>query len=201
MSGHARQTTSKGVHTPIAWTFANAAARNAFTPTDGNPTLLGQLTADDLNRFSLDLDTGAIYRLTSTTPTWALVSSAAATDERIINWQTGNRQNATNIYGRAHTNNFTNQNPFIAPFALELIAMTATTEAVETWTAEVHTSNSWPGTGLSLLAGATLPITGAQFGSVVFGSPIAIPAGAAVGTFINGSNILRPSIQMYLRVA
>lgn len=74
MSGHARQTADKGIHSPYAWHFANAAARVAFTVTKGVPAVAGQLTADDIDREALQLDNNTTWRLTGIGPeTWEQV--------------------------------------------------------------------------------------------------------------------------------
>lgn len=70
VGGHGRQTTAKGIHTPFAWTFADSSARTGFTPTEGEPMLQAQLTADDIGRVGLQLDDNSMWRLTATTPTW-----------------------------------------------------------------------------------------------------------------------------------
>lgn len=67
-----------GPSTPIAWVFANAAARTAFTPTTGVPSILGNLTADDLDRVALQVDDGTLWRLTATTPTWQQIGGGGA---------------------------------------------------------------------------------------------------------------------------
>lgn len=46
------------------WTYADATARTSDTG----------FTSDDVGAFALQLDTGSLYRLTATTPTWALAA-------------------------------------------------------------------------------------------------------------------------------
>lgn len=96
---HGRQTADKGVHTPVSWTFADAATRIAFTPTAGVPILSSELTSDDVCKFAFQVDTSEIYMLTAIGPeTWALVSTAivsgdvigpaSATDEAVVRFNT-----------------------------------------------------------------------------------------------------------------
>jgi hypothetical protein len=66
--GHGRQTTAKGVHTIVAWTFADASALSAFTPTDGLPVSPADLTSDDLYRCAITLDTHTAWLLISISP-------------------------------------------------------------------------------------------------------------------------------------
>ena len=77
MSLHARETPNDGLHGPYAWIFADATARAAFTVTSGWPTSESDLTADDLNKWALDLDTGDAYRLVSLGPTTWMVGAIA----------------------------------------------------------------------------------------------------------------------------
>lgn len=77
MTLHARETPDDGIHGPYAWTFADATARAAFTPTSGYPFVEAQLTVSDLNKWALDLDTGDAYRLTSLGPTTWTVAAVA----------------------------------------------------------------------------------------------------------------------------
>lgn len=79
VGGHANQQASDGLHAPITWTFANAAARVSFTPATGLPALEAQLDAEDLEKWALDLDTGIFFRLTGVGPTaWTQVQMTAA---------------------------------------------------------------------------------------------------------------------------
>lgn len=81
IGGHARQTPDKGIHVSISWTFADAAARAAFTPTSGIPTSAGALTSDDLGKFAWDLDSDQIYMLNGIgPPTWVPIGGTP-TDE------------------------------------------------------------------------------------------------------------------------
>ena len=77
VGGHGRQTTAKGIHTPFAWTFADATARTSFSPTEGEPMLLAQLTTDDIGRVGLQLDDNTLWRLTAVTPTWVQIAGAS----------------------------------------------------------------------------------------------------------------------------
>ena len=80
LGGHARQTPDKGIHVAISWTFADAAARAAFTPSAGLPTQEAQLTNDDLGKLAWDLDTNVLYLLKSIGPVgWVPVGGAVAT--------------------------------------------------------------------------------------------------------------------------
>ena len=75
LGGHARQTPDKGIHSGIAWTFADAAARVAFTPTAGVPTTSGDLDDPrDLGKFAWQLDNNSVWFLTGIAPeTWELL--------------------------------------------------------------------------------------------------------------------------------
>src|SRR5258708_37281502 len=68
MTAHGRQQPNQGIHTPFAWTFADAASRNAFTPTSGIPNVSSQLTSNDLSRIALQLDDNSGYLLASISP-------------------------------------------------------------------------------------------------------------------------------------
>ena len=52
------------VHTPITWVYADSATRLAASG----------FTSVDLYKFALQLDTGAIYLLSATTPTWIWIA-------------------------------------------------------------------------------------------------------------------------------
>lgn len=74
---HGRVGPNEGVHTPFAWTFADAAARAAFAVTDGEPSSEGSLTSEDIGRVALDSDTGAVHVLASLSPTtWTPLQSS-----------------------------------------------------------------------------------------------------------------------------
>ena len=92
---HAEQIPDKGIHAPISWTFANAAARLAFTPTTGVPKLASQLTSVDLCKFAFEVDTSTLFMLTSIGPeVWAAVAitvipvqgPGVAVDEGVARW-------------------------------------------------------------------------------------------------------------------
>jgi hypothetical protein len=59
MSVHAGLT-GTDIHTPITWTYANAAARTSATG----------FASTDLTKFALQSDTNQVWMLTATTPTW-----------------------------------------------------------------------------------------------------------------------------------
>lgn len=65
---HSKQTVANGIHIPISYEFADAAARNA----------VGSYLASDVGKFARQLDTNALYWLSavatpgaSATPTWS----------------------------------------------------------------------------------------------------------------------------------
>lgn len=72
---------------PYKWTYADATARTTDTG----------FTADDVGKFALQLDTGSLYRLTATTPTWQL---AAGTGDML---STNNLSDVANV-ATARTN-------------------------------------------------------------------------------------------------
>ena len=78
MGQHRKVTVAKGPHTPIAWKFADAAARASFSPTAGVPATLGNLTADDVDRLGLQVDDGSLWVLTALTPAWLQVGGSAS---------------------------------------------------------------------------------------------------------------------------
>lgn len=69
VGGHGRQTVGKGIHSPVSWIFADAAARAAFTPTVGLPYAEGQLTSDDLYKLAYQADDMSLWLLTAIGPT------------------------------------------------------------------------------------------------------------------------------------
>lgn len=97
---------------------------------------------------------------------------------------------ATDSYLRGGGNAFMNLSPFIVPFNATIIAISASTEVPETWTAEVHS-------GLSLIAGASLSISAAT-SSTSTGLSINVNAGDPIELYVNGTNIQRPSIAIFL---
>lgn len=67
MSGaHSDQTPSDGIHTPVAFQYANAAARLAASGFDSN----------DLLKFAHQQDNNTIWMLLTTVPTWAQIGSS-----------------------------------------------------------------------------------------------------------------------------
>jgi len=63
---HGKQTVDNGIHTPIAYRYANSAARLAATDFELN----------DLDKFAVDIDTGDVFRLSDPLgPTWVQVGS------------------------------------------------------------------------------------------------------------------------------
>jgi len=70
---HRDQQLNDGLHAPLSWTFANAAARTSFTPTSGFPS---SPTSVDVLKFALQLDDNSVWVLTSVSPiTWEPVAS------------------------------------------------------------------------------------------------------------------------------
>jgi hypothetical protein len=61
---HSRQTIADGIHTSIAYEYADAAARTGATG----------FVAEDVGKFALQLDDNSIWVLRDTVPTWQLVA-------------------------------------------------------------------------------------------------------------------------------
>ncbi len=75
---HSKFTTTE-IHTPFRWEFADAAARAAATdPT----TALGYVT-DDVKKLCRQTDTGTVWVLTGTGPTWSQVGGATVTPDGV----------------------------------------------------------------------------------------------------------------------
>jgi hypothetical protein len=153
MSGHARQSPGQGIHGPIAWTFANAAARAAFTVTEGNPTSSSLLTTKDVGRWALDLDTEIASRLTAIAPaTWSTV--VGSTGAQGAQGSTGSqgaqgRQGSQGVQGVSGPSSFSLLSPYAKPAtsgALDTALVESSTNHVTYYVDEFVSgsqSNAW----------------------------------------------------------
>ncbi|TPV96179.1 MAG: hypothetical protein B7733_06105, partial [Myxococcales bacterium FL481] len=67
---HSAQTPDEGIHVAYAWTFADASARGAGTPTAGPATIV----AGDVGKLARQLDDNSLHLLTGVGPlTWTAV--------------------------------------------------------------------------------------------------------------------------------
>jgi len=109
----------------------------------------------------------------------------------LIAFSAGRNAVATNLYLRDGDGTPTNQSPFIMPFDGTLIAISASTNVVETWVAEIHS-------GLSLITGATLTLTAvtSAFRNDLL---INVDAGDPIELFCNGTSIDRPRIYVVFK--
>jgi len=102
-------------------------------------------------------------------------------------WSWGSASSAgnnTNRYLDKYDGVSTNQSPFVAWFACTLKAISLSSNAAGTWTAEVHVNGSPVG---------TLASGGNQYAQTS-GLNIAIAAGDRISFYLNGTSIDRPSI-------
>lgn len=76
---HSKQQVADGIHTPIAFDYANAAARTGATG----------FVSTDLYKFARQTDDGSIWILTAITPTWVRVGVSGLTAIEIINTPAG----------------------------------------------------------------------------------------------------------------
>lgn len=65
---HSKQSTADGIHTPIAYEYANAAARTGATG----------FTAADIGKFARQLDDNSVWMLLAVTPTWTAITAGSA---------------------------------------------------------------------------------------------------------------------------
>lgn len=85
-STHGRQDPIDGIHAPFNWTYADAATRNAHTPTAGplvDPDDVGSaflpLSGGDEGKFALQLNDNTIWMLIDfSVPTWTPVTATAS---------------------------------------------------------------------------------------------------------------------------
>lgn len=109
----------------------------------------------------------------------------------------GRNQNASNIWLRTYNGTPSNQSPVVIAPNSKLIAITAATNAVETWTAEVY-SGATVRTG-GTPAGppdASLNITGANSG-VVSALNVDYATGTEIGVFCRGTGISKPTVRLW----
>lgn len=73
---HAKQTSTQGIHSTVAYKFLNAADRIAFTnEQSGNPWLGLAPTVDDIGKDALQLDNGSFWKLVNHSPvTWSALT-------------------------------------------------------------------------------------------------------------------------------
>lgn len=71
---HSKQTTADGIHTPIGYEYANAAARTGATG----------FTAADIGKFARQLDDDSLWMLIAVTPTWVTVGGGVPTSRQVI---------------------------------------------------------------------------------------------------------------------
>lgn len=101
-----------------------------------------------------------------------------------------NAVNTTNVYLRDSDGAPTNQAPYVLPYDATLIAMSSSTNGIETWTAEVHVNGV-------LVVGATLASTAVDNNRATYN--INFNAGDKVMLYCNGTNIDRPRINAIFR--
>lgn len=111
---HSDQRPEDGIHTPISYEYADAAARTGASGFD----------VYDLGKFAWQQDNDTIWVLTATTPTWVAISGSAAASKAILTW--GDDSIATSMTTRYLTPGFddgqaeTTETAFRIPFACTL---------------------------------------------------------------------------------
>ena len=97
------------------------------------------------------------------------------------------QSNASNIYFDGPGGVAMNTSGFVLPWDTTLLAISAATNAAETWTAEVHKN------GAGLVSGATLSLAAVASG---YRNDLSIDfnAGDEVQLYVNGSSVGRPSM-------
>ena len=104
--------------------------------------------------------------------------------KRTWTWSAASKNTSTNIYLKGGDGTFTNASPYIVPFDCKLTAISASTESLYTWNAEVHVN------GVNVGA---LSIFSSDSG---YASPlnITINAGDKISFYCNGTSIKGPNI-------
>jgi hypothetical protein len=100
-----------------------------------------------------------------------------------------NTANVTDIYLYSFDGTPSNEAPLVLPFDCTLVGMTASGAVNETWQAEVHLS-------LSVVSGALLLVE-ASTTAFSFDFDIDFSAGDAVQTFMNGTSIDTPRVNLF----
>lgn len=109
-------------------------------------------------------------------------------ESRIFPVMAGRNSNVTYSYLRGAGNVSTYGSPIVLPVDCTLVALAASTDGAESWTAELHV-------GGSLVTGAILTISAAATGySVAYGSVGTFTAGTGLQIYCNGANIRRPAV-------
>jgi hypothetical protein len=125
---------------------------------------------------------------------WQKVDNTQFNDDTFILKGARNNANVTNIYLRNEDGIFLNLTPEIIPFNATLIAISASTESNETWTAEIRkkTLGVW-----GLIPNAFLTMTNITKNHGVYS--IDVNAGDELSVYCNGNNIDHPRITAVFR--
>lgn len=117
-------------------------------------------------------------------------SEVAASDKKTWVWSGAvNSANATDTHLRGAGNVFTNQSPYIVPFACELTDITVSINGAESWTAEVRKNGT---------AVATIVVSAADKDKST-GLSVSFAADDEVSFYCSGTNINRPRIDAWFK--
>jgi hypothetical protein len=164
----------------------------------GDETIYGLKTFDDdvsvLGKVSTEtfsMSTGAVdgYVLTSD----PVGNASWQTVENLNTFVMGGARNhtrASNIYLRTYDGATTLVAPLVIPFDCTLVAMSASSESLSSWNAEVHVSNV-------LVPGASLAVTASD--SAYANKNVNFLAGSRLQLYCNGVNVPFPRINLFLR--
>jgi len=117
-------------------------------------------------------------------------SFVAAGLEDSITWSASRNKKATNIYLWADDVQPTNIAPYILPWDAKIVAISASTEIADTWTAEIHS-------GESLISGASLSIVAADSGYGTY--DINLSAGDPIEIYCSGISVEKPRVSVIFR--
>lgn len=106
--------------------------------------------------------------------------------------------NATNIWLRGTDGLPHNESPVLIPFDAKIVAIAATTNAAETWDAEVYSTTDVRAGGTPTDANkiAELVVSAAQSASSTYNVDVA--SGTEIGVFCRGTAIDRPRVTLFL---
>ena len=102
-----------------------------------------------------------------------------------VTYSAGRNNNVTDTYLQ-HEGVFTNETPIVTSDNLILKKITASSNGLDTWDAEIHSS-------LNLISGATLSLS-SEAKKVSGDLNISIPAGSCLSFYVKGNVVKRPTI-------
>jgi hypothetical protein len=118
------------------------------------------------------------------------IGAQGPTGTAFVVWTTGRSSNVSNSYLEQNTVP-TNLAPLVIPSNAQVVALSASTDGIETWIGQVRLNGA-------LTAAASITITLDDTGFVVLSTPVPLVAGDTLATYCLGNSISKPQLMVWL---